>query len=79
MRTTLDIDSKLLDEVVEATGEKSKSKAVNEALSDYIRHIKIADLRAMAGRARLDDIRQAQKAADERRQRLLKRLRNGPA
>ena len=27
MRTTLDIDSKLLDSVVSATGEKSKSRA----------------------------------------------------
>ena len=79
MRTTLDIDGTLLNEVVEATGEKSRSKAVNKALSDYIRHIKIADRRAMAGRAPLDDIRQAQRAADQRRQRLLESLRDGPA
>ena len=29
MRTTLNIDVKLLETVVEATGEKTKSKAVN--------------------------------------------------
>jgi DNA-binding NtrC family response regulator len=29
MWTTLDIDGKLLDEVVEASGEKSRSRAVN--------------------------------------------------
>ena len=77
--TTLDTDEKLLGEVVKATGEKSRSKAVNMALDDYMRRIKIADLRAMAGRAQLDDIRQGQKTADERRQQLLEVLRNRPA
>ncbi len=31
MRTTLDIDGKLLDAVLGATGEKTKSRAVSEA------------------------------------------------
>ena len=30
MRTTLDLNEKLLEEVVKLTGEKSKSKAVNK-------------------------------------------------
>lgn len=37
MRTTLDIDGKLLESVVDATGEKTKSRAVNAALKEYIR------------------------------------------
>ncbi len=36
MRTTLDIDSTLLDAVVETTGERSKTKAVNKALEEYV-------------------------------------------
>ncbi len=50
MRTTLDIEAKLLDGVVEATGEKSKSKAVSRVLEEFIRGIKIDELRAMAGK-----------------------------
>ena len=55
MRTTLDVDPKLLEDVLKATGQKSKSKAVNKALEDYIRRIKIADLRAMAGKIDIED------------------------
>ena len=55
MRTTLDVDPKLLEDVLKATGQKSKSKAVNKALEDYIRRIKIAELRAMAGKIDIED------------------------
>ena len=56
MRTTLNIDKDLLDSVVEATGEKSKSKAVSAALSDYLRHKKnVAELRAIAGKVEIVD------------------------
>lgn len=79
MRTTLNIDERLLDQVLEATGEKTKSKAVNEALGDYIRRIKIEELRAMAGSSLIEDARPLQKAADARRLRLLDRLRDGTA
>ena len=50
MRTTLDIDEKLLGDVVKVTGEKSKSKAVNKALEEYVRSKKIDELRALAGK-----------------------------
>ena len=49
MRTTLDVDRKLLDEVVEVTGERSKSAAVNRALWDYIRRKRVDELREIAG------------------------------
>ena len=55
MRTTLDVDPKLLEDVLKATGQKSKSKAVSKALEDYIRRIKIAELRAMAGKIDIED------------------------
>ena len=57
MRTTLDIDAKLLDGVVAATGEKSKSKAVSKVLEEFVRGIKIDELRAMAGKMQIDDVR----------------------
>ena len=49
MRTTLDVDEKLLEDVVVATGEKSKSKAVSSVLKEYIRRRRFAELRALAG------------------------------
>ncbi len=49
MRTTLDMDSNLLDQVVEATGERSKTRAVNKALAEYVRRRRIAELREIAG------------------------------
>ena len=55
MRTTLDVDPKLLEDVVEASGEKSKSAAVNKALAEYIRRRRIAELREMAGTIDLVD------------------------
>lgn len=77
MRTTLDIDSNLLDSVVEATGETTKSKAVNAALEEYVRRIKIDELREMAGKYQIDDTRAEQREADKRRQAFLDKLRNG--
>ena len=55
MRTTLNIDEELIDYVVESTGEKTKSKAVNTALKEYVRRRKIDELRAMAGKIDLID------------------------
>lgn len=49
MRTTLDVDRNLLDQVVEATGEHSNSAAVDRALSEYLRRKSVDDLREIAG------------------------------
>ena len=76
MRTTLDVDRKLLDQVVETTGERSKSAAVNRALQDFVRRTKINELRAMAGTVHLDDTRAEQRKADGRREAFLDELRN---
>lgn len=55
MRTTLDIDEKLLEEVLKLTGEKSKSRAVCKAVEEYIRRKRIEELRQMAGTVDLVD------------------------
>lgn len=55
MRTTLDLDEKLLDEVEEITGETSPSKAVNKAMAEFVRLRKLAKLRDLLGRAPLED------------------------
>lgn len=55
MRTTLDIDKKLLEDVVALTGEKSKGRAVSKALEEFIRKKRIEELRAMLGTIDLVD------------------------
>ena len=77
MRTTLDIDEKLLESVVKLTGEKSKSKAVGKALEAYKRQKSIDALLAMAGKLEIDDMTEDQNAADLRRQEFLDRLWRG--
>ena len=57
MRTTLNIDGKLLETVVEATGEKTKSKAVNAALKEYIRRKHVQELIDSWGKIIVDDYR----------------------
>ena len=44
MRTTLNIDEALLENVVEVTGEKSKSKAVNAALKEFVRRKRVQEM-----------------------------------
>ncbi|MBO6535796.1 MAG: type II toxin-antitoxin system VapB family antitoxin [Balneolaceae bacterium] len=40
MRTTIDIQQELLDEVMKLTGAKTKNQAVNEALKSQIQRAK---------------------------------------
>lgn len=55
MRTTVDIDEKLLAEAEEITGETSPSKAVNAALRGLVRREKLRELRSWIGRGDLID------------------------
>ena len=55
MRTTLEIDPKLVAEAVKLTGEKNKGRAVSKALEEYIRRKKIEELRVSLGKLNLDD------------------------
>ena len=68
MRTTLDIDQQLLDDVVKASGEKSISRAVEKALKVFVRQQAINDLRSSAGKIIIDDLSREQDEAEDRRQ-----------
>ena len=67
MRTTFDIDSALLDSVVSATGEKSKSRAVNAALKEYIRRKHVQELIDSWGTIIVDDYSEQALAVEERK------------
>ncbi|MDR1220526.1 MAG: type II toxin-antitoxin system VapB family antitoxin [Treponema sp.] len=40
MRTTLDLDKKLLDEAMKWTGESTKTSVINEAIKEIIKNRK---------------------------------------
>ena len=77
MRTTLNIDEKILAEVIEATGEKSKSKAVNMALEQFVRQKKIKNLLSMVGKLEIDDTSEEQAKVDKERDERLELLWRG--
>jgi len=54
MRTTIDVDERLMGQVEAITGEASKNKAVNKALEDYVRRVRIEELLASLGKLDLD-------------------------
>ena len=55
MRTTVDVDDKLLAEAETMLGEKSPSKTVNFALRELVRRRKLEKLRSWIGRGDLID------------------------
>lgn len=71
MRTTVTIDRTLLEELQEATGEKSKSAALNKAAEEYLRREKLRDLKDFWLGIRIEDVRNEAREADLRRERLL--------
>ena len=79
MRTTLDIDVELLGKVVDATGERTKSKAVNAALKEYIRRKHVQELIDSWGKIIVDDYSEEALKLDEERRMYLESLRDGPA
>ncbi|MDE2884565.1 MAG: type II toxin-antitoxin system VapB family antitoxin [Chloroflexota bacterium] len=67
MRTTLDIDERLLREVIERTGEKSRSRAVDAALQAYLRSEAARELVGLAGRIDIVDSRDERRRMDTER------------
>lgn len=67
MRMTLDIDARLLDNVLQATELKTKNKAVEHALRMYLRWWGAKSLIASAGKLDLDyDINERKRLDAER-------------
>jgi metal-responsive CopG/Arc/MetJ family transcriptional regulator len=54
MRATLNIPDDLLSKVQEATGEKSKTKAITIAMQEFIRQKKIKELISLRGKIHID-------------------------
>ena len=55
MRTTLIIKDEVIEQIMELTGAKNKSQAVNEVLEDYIKRIRMQKLLDLKGKMNLED------------------------
>ena len=49
MRTTIDINENLINEVMKKAGAKTKKEAIVTAMKDYLRFKKIEELRELVG------------------------------
>jgi hypothetical protein len=54
MRSTVTLDKKRLDELVYETKARSKTSAVNEAITEYLRRRKIDKIMSMKGKLEFD-------------------------
>ena len=69
MRTTITIDDAIFGELMRFTEAKTRTEAINRALSEWVRRKKIEKLKAMRGKIRfdaeLDDLRRLEIAEAE--------------
>ena len=55
MRTTINIKSNILEEVMHLTAAKNKSQAINEALETYVREKRMQKLLDLKGKLNLEE------------------------
>jgi len=77
MRTTLNLDDKLVAELMEATQAKTKTEAIHRAMAELIRKTKVEQLKSLSGRLSITDASKSQRRAEKKRQTLHQRLSHG--
>ncbi|MFL5956671.1 MAG: type II toxin-antitoxin system VapB family antitoxin [Solirubrobacterales bacterium] len=70
MRTTLDIDDDLMEALMRRLPGKSKTEAIEEAISEFVRADAVRQLREMAGTVEFDDAALDREADRERARRI---------
>jgi Arc/MetJ family transcription regulator len=55
MRTTMNLDDRLMKELMTVTGAKTKTEAIHLAISELIRRKKLEELKALSGKVRIAD------------------------
>ncbi|MBW2050112.1 MAG: type II toxin-antitoxin system VapB family antitoxin [Deltaproteobacteria bacterium] len=55
MRTTLNVDEKILEEVITLTGAKNRSQAINVVLQDFVKKKRLQKLLDLRGTLHLDN------------------------
>ncbi|MEK6776820.1 MAG: type II toxin-antitoxin system VapB family antitoxin [bacterium] len=56
MRATLNIPDDLMSQLLQITGEKSKTKALITAMQEFIRQKKIKELLELRGKIQIEDV-----------------------
>jgi Arc/MetJ family transcription regulator len=77
MRTTLNLDDELVQELMKATQARTKTDAIHQAISDMIRRKKLDKLKSLSGKIRINLDWQKQEDVEIRQQKKLARRRHG--
>lgn len=77
MRTTLDLDEKLIRQLMDVTAAKTKTDAIHQAAAELIRRKKLDRLKSLSGTIHLDLDWKRLEEAELRHQSSLKRRRYG--
>ena len=56
MRTTLDIDDEILSSLMEISGEKTKTAAIEDAISYFLAHEAAMGIRNLRGSIEVEDV-----------------------
>ena len=54
MRTTINVSDNVIAEILKLVKAKTKTEAINRALSDYVRMKRLEKLRALRGKLNID-------------------------
>ncbi len=77
MRTTLDLNEKLIRELMDVTAAKTKTDAIHQAATELILRKKLDRLKSLSGKVHLDLDWNKLEQAEIRHQASLKRRRHG--
>ena len=77
MRTTLDLDAKLIEQLMKATSAKTKTDAIHQAAAELIRRRKLDRLKSLSGQIHLDLDWKKLEQVELRHQTSLRRRRHG--
>lgn len=77
MRTTLDLNEKLIRELMHVTAAKTKTEAIHQAAAELIRRKKLDQLKSLSGAIHLDLDWKSLEQVEICRQVALKRRRQG--
>ena len=74
MRTTLDLDEDLIQELLKTTKARTKTEAIHLAISELIRRKRLEKLKSLSGKIRIDlDLKKAEKTELGHQKRLKRR------
>ena len=77
MRTTLDLDEKLIRQLMNVTAAKTKTDAIHQVAAELIRRKKLDQLKSLSGTIHLDLDWKRMEAVELQHQSSLKRRRHG--